>query len=46
MYIHALPVLGHVGVALLGVDAPVVLDILEGLVHQTSEAAIVTLNNI
>jgi len=43
VHLLALAVLGHVGIAGLCVDSSVVLDILEGLVHQTPEAAEVTL---
>jgi hypothetical protein len=44
VHLLALAVLGHVGIAGLCVDSSVVLDVLEGLVHQTPEAAIVTLH--
>jgi len=40
---HALAVLGGVGIAVLGVDAPVVLHVLEGQVHEAPEAAVVPL---
>ena len=39
--VSALVILSLVGVTLLGVDATVVLDVLEGVVHQSSVAAIV-----
>lgn len=40
-HVPALVVLSLVGVGLLGVDAAVVLDVLEGVVHEAAVAAVV-----
>ena len=39
--VAALVILALVGVALLGVDTAVILDILEGVVHETSVASLI-----